>query len=127
MNGVPRIRDLPLWSGSGCSKGSGIDSILQLFICIVWSLLVGALEFAVQAFDLGVQECRFVGDGAVYACEFIEITLDQPQLTPIAWWVFILLLNACIVIPGLYILQPVRLIRYALSRGKTPRELYRGE
>ncbi|WWD08005.1 hypothetical protein V865_006115 [Kwoniella europaea PYCC6329] len=44
---------------------------LLLWITIVWTVLVAALEFSVQGFAIDVQEARTVGDGAVFSTWFV--------------------------------------------------------
>ncbi|WVW78796.1 hypothetical protein I302_100758 [Kwoniella bestiolae CBS 10118] len=84
---------------------------LLLWVTIIWTVLVVALEYAVQGFALDVQEGRTVGDGAVFS----------------TWFVFILLLNLAFVLPALYLLQGHRLFKYFKQRRKaiTPRKKYR--
>ncbi|WWD00248.1 hypothetical protein V866_007157 [Kwoniella sp. B9012] len=84
---------------------------LLLWITVVWTVLVAALEFAVQGFAMNVQEARTVGDGAVFS----------------TWFVLVLLLNLAFVLPALYLLQPLRGFKYLQQKKKamTPRQKYR--
>ncbi|OCF59137.1 hypothetical protein L486_03638 [Kwoniella mangroviensis CBS 10435] len=88
-------------------------AVFHLLLCITveWTVLVVALEYAVQGFAINVQESRTVGDGAVFS----------------TWFVFVLLLNLAFVLPAVYLLQPHRLFKYLRERKKviTPRQRYR--
>lgn len=50
----------------------------KLSLCTVWAVLVSSLEHAVRAFNLDVQEARFVGDGAIFACKLAAASLFSP-------------------------------------------------
>lgn len=41
--------------------------MVQLFTTLLWLLTATALEYAVQGFDLDVQQARSVGDGAIFS------------------------------------------------------------
>ena len=47
--------------------------------------------------------------------------------TAIAWFAFVVLLNMAIIVPGLLLLQPLRLARYLFKRrsASTPRRQFR--
>jgi hypothetical protein len=36
---------------------------------------VSSLEYAVRAFSVGVQQARFVGDRAIFSCQFLLVLL----------------------------------------------------
>ncbi|KAK4684130.1 ATP-dependent RNA helicase DOB1, partial [Tremellales sp. Uapishka_1] len=84
---------------------------ILLVVCVIWMVLVTALEYAVEGFATGVQESRTVGDGAVFS----------------TWFIFVLLLNLAIIAPGLMLLQPLRLLRYIRQKLSiiTPRQRFR--
>jgi hypothetical protein len=45
---------------------------------LFWLITVSALEYAVQSFDLDVQQARYVGDGAVFSSEFSSAIASGP-------------------------------------------------
>jgi hypothetical protein len=79
-------------------------------ICIVTA---GALIFTLQAFDDGSDETKSAASGAVYMSVFAMAVV----------------LNIAIIVPGLLLLQPLRLWRVmrSLRRAITPRQRFRGK
>jgi hypothetical protein len=51
---------------------------VQLFL-VLWTLVVSALEYAVQGFSTEVQQPRFVGDGAIFSSES-KVRVPCPRL-----------------------------------------------
>jgi hypothetical protein len=78
-------------------------------ICIVTA---GALIFTLQAFHDRGDETKAVASGAVYMGAFAMA----------------IVLNVAIIVPGLLLLQPLRLWRvmWSLRRAITPRQRFRG-
>lgn len=85
-------------------------------------ITIAALEFVTQGLAEDLQPSRSVGDGAAY---YSESSLSM-GLT-LAWFAFVVLLNMAIIVPGLLLLQPIRLLRYLLDRRSaiTPRQNFR--
>ena len=85
-------------------------------------MTIAALEFATQGLAEDLQPSRSVGDGAAY---YSESSLSM-GLT-LAWFAFVVLLNMAIIVPGLLLLQPIRLLRYLSQRRSaiTPRQKFR--
>ena len=85
-------------------------------------ITIAALEFATQGLAEDLQPSRSVGDGAAY---YSESSLSM-GLT-LAWFAFVVLLNMAIIVPGLLLLQPIRLLSYLFHRRSavTPRQKLR--
>jgi hypothetical protein len=91
-------------------------------VACILPITIAALEFAAQGLTENLQPSRSVGDGATFYSE--SCLVDE---LIVAWFAFVVMLNMAIIVPGLLLLQPLRLLRYLISRrsANTPRREFR--
>lgn len=106
------------WSGAISVSGVRMLTVKLVFytlavVVAVFTIVVGALLFALEAFSLGDEIAKTVSTGCVYMGAFA----------------FVLIINVAVIYPGLMLLQPFRLWHVLLSErdAVTPRQRFRGK
>lgn len=106
------------WSASVSVSGVRVLTVKLMFytlaiVVAAFTITVGALLFALEAFSLGDEIAKTVSTGCVYMGAFA----------------FVLIINVAVIYPGLMLLQPFRLWRVLLSErdAVTPRQRFRGK
>jgi hypothetical protein len=82
-------------------------------VAAIWLITVGALLFAVQAFNSGGSTSKAVANGSIYMSAFAMV----------------IVINVAVIFPALLLLQPFHLwhVRRAEKEAVTPRQTFRGE
>lgn len=82
-------------------------------VATIWLITVGALLFAVQAFNTGGATSKMVANGSVYMSVLAMV----------------IILNVAVIFPALLMLQPFHLwhVRRAEKEAVTPRQTFRGK
>lgn len=106
------------WSGIVSVSGVRILAVKLVFytlavVVAAFTITVGALLFALEAFSLGDNIAKTVSTGCVYMGAFA----------------FILIINVAVIYPGLMLLQPFRLwcVLHSERDAVTPRQRFRGK
>ncbi|OJA12346.1 hypothetical protein AZE42_02784 [Rhizopogon vesiculosus] len=104
------------WSGAVSSSGVRMFAVKLVFytlavVVAAFTITVGALLFALEAFSLGDDIAKTVSTGCVYMGAFA----------------FVLIINVAVIYPGLMLLQPFRLwsILHSERDAVTPRQRFR--
>src|ERR1700733_12087580 len=99
------------------SSGQLVDFKTTFFIlaavAAIWLIAVGALLFAIQAFNAGGPTSKTIANGSIYMSALAMV----------------IVINVAIIFPALLLLQPFHLwhVRRAEKEAVTPRQTFRGE
>ena len=114
----PHFADANQLSHSVSISGRQIGTFKTTFwiltiIALIWLFTIGAVLFAMGAFNTGVLQSAAVANGAIYMSAFA----------------LMLIMNVAVIFPALLLLQPIRLWRVlrAEREAVTPRQRFRGQ
>lgn len=114
---ISYLSDTSQLSHSVSISGTQLETFQATFwiltiVALIWTFAIGAVLFAMGAFNTGVLESATVANGAIYMSAFA----------------LMLIMNVAVIFPALLLLQPIRLwqVIRAEREAVTPRQRFRG-